>query len=64
MIILGRTFNQRERKIFQGKKNEENILHVFSKVLRVFHDGIVLIQDDTIIYENDFIQEIFNLNKG
>ena len=33
---------------------------MFNKVLKIFHDGIIILSGDKVIYENDFLHEIFN----
>lgn len=36
---------------------------MFHKVLKIFHDGIIMIEDTDIIYHNSQILKMFNIQK-
>lgn len=34
---------------------------MFNKILSIFHDGMVIIEDGNIVYQNEQVKSIFNL---
>ena len=36
---------------------------MFNKMIRIFHDGMIIIEQDNVMFKNDQIYKIFNLQK-
>lgn len=50
--VFARNRQQRERDFFIQKRARMQILGMFSSLLRVFHDGIILSDEESIVMHN------------
>ncbi len=61
--IVSRVHMGIKRDNFAQKAKMRQVLSMFQSMLRAFHDGLVLTEDDNIVYSNFAIETIFNLNE-
>lgn len=52
IYIIGRGIHQRERDHFNKLKNQKQLLSLFHKLVRVYHDGIIISSNDKIVLYN------------
>eukprot|EP00347_Sterkiella_histriomuscorum_P017889 403347588 len=62
LYILARSFQHLERDKFQQKLNQNQLLKMFHNLIRRNHDGIIITQNDEIVFMNSQINQIFNLD--
>ena len=59
MCIFSRAFHQRERDHFVKMKNQKQLLMLFSNLIKVYHDGIVISTSEDVILYNKQMTKIF-----
>lgn len=62
--LFSRKRQQRERDFFIQKRARTQILGMFSSLLRVFHDGIILSDEEKIIMHNRQSEAIFEIKSS
>ena len=60
--ILGRRFTQFKRERFIQNNTLKNAVNMFHSLLRMFHDGILLSESDNILFANQTLEKIFDLD--
>ncbi|TNV84683.1 hypothetical protein FGO68_gene3435 [Halteria grandinella] len=59
LYVSSRTYTQNVRAQFTQMKNQEQLLHLFTNLVRVYHDGILMTSKEEIILCNQSTEEIF-----
>jgi len=52
-----------KRDNFAQKSEMRQVLSMFQSMLRAFHDGLVITEDEKIVYSNFALEKIFNLTE-
>ncbi|CDW78214.1 multi-sensor hybrid histidine kinase [Stylonychia lemnae] len=64
IYILARMFQHIERDKFQQKTNQNQLLKMFHNLIRRNHDGIIITQNEEIVFLNSQIFQIFNIEQA
>lgn len=61
LYYFSRQYHSRERMHFNKSKNQQQLLSLFHKLIRVYHDGIIISTKDDIVLYNEQIANIFEV---
>ena len=50
--IVSRSFAERERMRYYQERHQCDLIKMFDKLLKMFHDGILIVNQDELIYSN------------
>jgi hypothetical protein len=54
---------QRSRQMFLEKSKNKEMISFFHKLIRAFHDGIILTHGHNIVYKNKVVDNIMDIKK-
>eukprot|EP00347_Sterkiella_histriomuscorum_P013635 403363966 len=62
VYTFARFSQNRDREKFEQVKNQKQLLRLFHNLIKVYHDGILITQNEEIVYNNKAVENIFNIN--
>eukprot|EP00347_Sterkiella_histriomuscorum_P021684 403333123 len=63
IYIFSRQMVIKEREKFKRKQNQKQMLQMFQNLMTTHHDGIIITENEDILFFNDQIDNIFDLEK-
>ncbi|CDW91215.1 periplasmic sensor hybrid histidine kinase [Stylonychia lemnae] len=60
IYIFSRQFVSKERERFKRRQNQKQLLKMFHNLIRTHHDGIIISQNQDILFHNQQIDKIFD----
>lgn len=64
IYVFSRRVNQTQRVNFIQMKNQSLLINVFSDMIGSFHDGLMITSSEEIVYHNNKLNSIFEVEKG
>jgi hypothetical protein len=64
IYVFSRRVNQTQRVNFIQMKNQSLLINVFSDMIGSFHDGIMITSSEEIVYHNNKLNSIFEVQRG
>eukprot|EP00347_Sterkiella_histriomuscorum_P012315 403369061 len=61
---FARFSQNRDRERFEQSKNQKQLLRLFHNLIRVYHDGIIITQNQEIVYNNKSVNNVFEIQGG
>ena len=61
IYVFARFFHQREREKFKQSQQQKDLIRLFQNLLIHFHDGILITNNDRILFYNESLNNLFNL---
>jgi hypothetical protein len=52
-LVVSRIYLKKERDMFHNEETHKQLTTLFHKLVKIFHDGIIIINEDNILYYND-----------
>jgi hypothetical protein len=52
IYFMARTINIKDRLRFEQMVKQRDLLKMFGNLVKVFHDGIIIIENDNIVFKN------------
>jgi hypothetical protein len=64
IYVFSRRVNQTQRVNFIQMKNQSLLINVFSDMIGSFHDGLMITSNEEIVYHNNKLNSIFEVERG
>eukprot|EP00347_Sterkiella_histriomuscorum_P013223 403365539 len=64
VYAFSRFSQNRDRERFEQNKNQKQLLRLFHNLIKVYHDGILITQNEKIVYNNKAVSNIFEVKNN
>lgn len=61
-LFVSRVYMFKERQAYNSYTGQKQLISVFHNIMKVFHDGIVVAQKETILYHNEQSLKLFGMD--